>query len=159
VKALAALLLLALTGCATLEQRAYTAAAADSATTAAGLAMGAVELNPLGAVAAVALKVPILLYADTLPEAERADVHQAIGAIWGGAAINNVCVLVTIASGGASGPACFVVGVAYAAYTWRSTPATPQVKPFAFGEEVAFWTACADYKRTSGEAVRCVFRS
>ena len=151
------LLCLALAGCGTLEQRAYTAAATDSATTVAGLAVGAAEANPLG-IAALALKVPVLLYADSLPEGERADAHQVIAAVWGGATVNNLCVLAAMVSGGAFGPACIAAGVAYAVYAW--TPA-PEVKPepgYAFGAEVAFWTHCAEYKRASGDTVRCVYR-
>ncbi len=152
-----ALCALLLTGCATLEQRATTAAVADGGTTLAGLALGAAEANPLG-LAAIALKWPVMEYAKTLPESEQAQFYEVAGAIWGGATVNNLCVIAGLLTGGTAGAACIAAGVGYALYALRTPEPEAVERPYAFGDEVAFWQACADYKRKSGEAVRCVYR-
>lgn len=136
---------LLLTGCASLEQRAYTAAAADTATTAAGLALGLVELNPLGPAAGL-LKIPYLIYAHSLPEDERAELHAQAGSIWGGISVSNGCMLAALITGGAFAPACIVAGIGYGIYRWNAD--TP---------ERAFYAACANYRRYSGESFTCRF--
>lgn len=140
------LALLLLTGCATLEDRAVTAAVSDGVTTGAALALGAVELNPLGAPFAIAVKVPMLLYANSLPEEERAAMYSVWGPVWGGVSANNVCVLVAILTGGIAAPICIATGVAFGVQQW------------VVGEpEREFYTRCAEYREQSGEKFRCVY--
>jgi hypothetical protein len=120
---LAALLCAAAT-CASaqeLEQSARSAAVADTASTALGLAAGAVELNPLGPVLSIGMKAAYLNYAETLPEPEKAVALAASSSIWSGAAANNLCVVAAILTGGAFAPACIVVGVAWGLRAWRQT--------------------------------------
>ena len=88
---LALLLPVLLAGCATdPKTAAYTAAGADAATTAIGIAHGATELNPLGAVGATLVKLPLLAYADKQPEPLRTTIFTTAASFWGGAAVANV---------------------------------------------------------------------
>jgi hypothetical protein len=120
---LAALLCAAAT-CASaqeLEQSARSAAVADTASTALGLAAGAVELNPLGPVLSIGMKAAYLKHAQTLPEPEKAVALAASSSIWSGAAANNLCVVAAIATGGSFAPACIVLGVAWGLRAWQQT--------------------------------------
>jgi hypothetical protein len=110
-------------GCATapVSDQARDAAVADTATTAVGLAAGAVELNPLGPVLSIGMKAAYLRYADTLPESEKGVALAASSSIWSGAAANNACVAAAILTGGAFAPACIVVGIAWGLRTWQQT--------------------------------------
>lgn len=136
-----------LTGCATLEDKANTTALADNGTTIGALALGATEANPLG-LAALVLKWPILRYIDTLPDDERAQGQAVVSAMWGGAAVNNVCVMVAILSAGTFAPACLLGGIGWGIYAWSESAA-----------EREFYAACAEYRRVSGEQFRCVYRN
>lgn len=143
----AALLAIALTGCANLEQRANTAAVTDGATTLVGVGIfGASELSPLG-LASVAIKVPLLAYVKTLPEAEQAAAHAVAGPVWGGASVSNGCMLAVLLSGGTAAPGCLALGIGYGVYRWN-----------ADRDERNFYAACAEYVRWSGERVRCVYQ-
>lgn len=135
-----------LTGCASLEERANTAAGADTATTVGALALGATELNPANW-ATIPIKLATLLYCRTLPEDEKAACQSAVSAMYGGAAVNNVCVMVAILSAGTFAPACLLGGIGYGVWSWNESSA-----------EREFYAACAEYRRVSGEAVRCVYR-
>ena len=101
-------------GCATVptvEQ----AALLDVATTAVGLAHGAVELNPLGPVAASLVK---LVYIGGLVE-RTADSDRFITALWTGAAANNTVFILTAI------PVAAIIagfGLGYYVYTHRSHP-------------------------------------
>jgi hypothetical protein len=97
---------------ATLQEQAEAAAAADGITTLGGLALGAAEANPLGLVSLLA-KVPMLAYVKTLPRDEQAEWHATYGAIWGGAAANNLCIAGAILTGGVLAPLCPMVGMAW----------------------------------------------
>ena len=112
--AVAALLATAFCGAqaATAEDNAWGGAVADGVTTAIGLAAGAAELNPLGPVFAIGVKVVVLNYANGLPDTQRPAVHAAAASLWQGAAVNNVCVAASILSGGAFAPACLAAGIA-----------------------------------------------
>jgi len=104
----------ALTAHAETATNAMTAAAADTASTAAGLASGLVELNPLGLAGSVAMKVATIAYIHQLPEEDRAHPYGIVSSFWGGAAASNLCWL----SG--AGPLCFVLGIATGSYLWNN---------------------------------------
>src|SRR4051812_3638678 len=91
------------------EERAVHGAIADGVSTAVGLAAGAAELNPLGPVVGIGVKLAILQYAKTLPDTEQPAAYAAAASFWQGAAANNVCVAASILSGGAFAPACVAV--------------------------------------------------
>ena len=131
MRVLAALLLALLTGCATMQDKATSAAAHDTASTVIGLAAGAAEANPLGLVT-IPAKMAILGYIQTLPSGERETAQASVTAIWTGAAANNWCVLAVIASGGAAAPACLVVGLIVGLRVWQGS-----------ATEREFWTICA----------------
>ena len=118
----------------------------DGGTTIGALALGAAEANPLG-LATVVLKYPLLQYCKGLPEDERTECYSAANAVWGGAAVNNVCVIAAILTGGAFAPVCIAAGIGYGVYAWNDT--TP---------EQDFYTACAEYRRVSGESFRCEYQ-
>jgi hypothetical protein len=105
---------------ATLEEQAETAAAADGITTLGGLALGAAEANPLGLVSLLA-KVPMLAYVKTLPRDEQAEWHATYGAIWGGAAANNICIVGAILTGGVLAPLCPIMGMAWGMNQWNAS--------------------------------------
>ena len=131
MRLLAALLLALLSACTTMQDKATTAAAHDVASTAAGLAAGAVEANPLGLIT-IPVKIGALAYADGLPTGERETTQAAVAAIWTGAAANNWCVLAVIASGGSAAPACLVVGLIVGLRVWQGS-----------AMEREFWLICA----------------
>lgn len=135
MRALAFLLIALLAGCATMQDKATQAAVHDVASTAAGLAAGAAEANPLGLVT-IPAKMAILGYIQTLPTGEREEMQAAVTAIWTGAAANNWCVLAVIASGGAAAPACLVVGLFVGLRVWQDS-----------SMEREFWMICARERR------------
>lgn len=138
-------LLLATTGAsAQTSERAADAAALDVLTTAAGLAMGAAEANPLGLLTLPG-KLIALEHAKTLPTGEREHALSVISAVWRGAAANNLCIVVAIATGGAFGPACAVAGLAVALREWESTAIERQ-----------FWAVCAWHRQTQPD-LKCTY--
>jgi hypothetical protein len=90
-KLMAMVLALTLTGCA--SYKVEQAAVADTVTTAVALSRGAVETNPMGFAGATALKVAILANRDKMEPETREAVEHAGTAIWGGAAVNNLAVI------------------------------------------------------------------
>lgn len=94
--------------------QAWTAAGADTATTAAGLAAGLTELNPLGPVGAIVVKAVAMGYIGSLPEEEQAANYNLVSSFWGGAAVNNLCWL----SG--AGPACLLLGLGAGRWMWNA---------------------------------------
>ena len=141
MRLLAALLLVLLTGCTTMRDKATTAAAHDVATTAAGLAAGAAEANPLGLIT-IPVKIGALAYADGLPTGERETTQAAVAALWTGAAANNWCVLASIASGGTLAPACIMLGLVVALKVWEGTTMERQ-----------FWMICARERQSKPDLV------
>ena len=138
-------LLLATTGVsAQTTERAADAAALDVLTTAAGLAMGAAEANPVGLLTLPG-KLIALDYAQGLPTGEREHALSVISAVWRGAAANNLCIVVAIATGGAFGPACAVAGLAVALREWESTAIERQ-----------FWAVCAWHRQTQPD-LKCTY--
>jgi hypothetical protein len=80
----------------------------DCFTTAAGLMeAGAVEANPVGPVAACALKIPFLMYANSRPEPHRTQMLQIQSASWTAAAVNNV--FITLGTPVAFAPAAIML--------------------------------------------------
>ena len=107
------------------ENSAMYAAAADTASTAVSLAKGLVELNPLGLVGTMVMKVATITYINKLPEEDRAQPYSAVSSFWGGATANNLCWLT------GAGPLCFVLGIATGIYLWNNGE-----------EERTYWASC-----------------
>lgn len=129
------------------HEQAVQAGVADGVSTAMGLAAGAVELNPLGPVLAVGMKVAMFQYATTLPDTERPAVYAAAASMWSGAAANNLCVTAAILSGGAFAPACVALGIAWGVKTWNES-----------AHERAFWEGCALLRQYANEPqLTCVY--
>jgi hypothetical protein len=127
--------------------QARTAAIADGVSTAAGLAAGAVEMNPLGPVLSLGMKAVVLQYARTLPDVEQPAVHAAAASVWSGATASNLCVTASILSGGSFAPACLALGVAWGMHTWQQT-----------AHERLFWEGCAMLRQYAGEpGLRCIY--
>jgi hypothetical protein len=95
-RALAAVIIMLLSGCATtLRHDPSSAAVADIVTTEYGLAHGARELNPLGREAAYVLKGIYLWHVRPRLDADsRANTDRAVASLWYAAAVNNVLQIV-----------------------------------------------------------------
>ncbi len=117
--------MLALTARAETAGIALTSAAADTASTAAALSSGLIELNPLGLAGTVVMKVATIAYINQLPEEDRAQPYSLASSLWGGAAANNLCWLA------GAGPLCFVVGIVTGRYLWNNGE-----------EDRRFWASC-----------------
>lgn len=96
-------------------EQAWTAAGADTATTAVGLASGLVEVNPLGPVGALALKAALMGYIQGQPEEARPQMYNFVSSLWGGAAANNLCWLAGV------GPVCMLIGAVTGQWIWRAS--------------------------------------
>jgi hypothetical protein len=125
------------THAATLQDEAEKAALADTLTTLGGLALGAAEANPLGLVTLLA-KVPMLAHVKTLPQDEQAEWHATYGAMWGGAAANNLCIVGAIVTGGALAPICPFVGVAWGMNKWNASAMERELWAIC-RQERAYW--------------------
>jgi hypothetical protein len=99
-------------GCATIssKDKATSGQVADVASTVTGLALGAVEANPLG-IATLAAKVIAYDRIKKAPEIEQPALWSAYGALGWGATANNVCVIALIVSGGTAVSLCSVIGI------------------------------------------------
>lgn len=117
---------------------------AGTAASAAGLALGAAEANPLGLLTLPG-KLIALEHAKTLPTGEREHALSVISSVWRGAAANNLCVVVAIATGGTFGPACAVAGLAVALREWESAAIERQ-----------FWAVCAWHRQTQPD-LKCTY--
>ena len=118
----------ALVGCATtnpappekrierLDKNAMQSAVADGVSTSLALSAGALEANPmaasspLGILALTGAKIGLVKFADRLPENEKRLVIKTTSAVWGGAAVNNLMVMMSAAPAVAIG-AGVVAGV------------------------------------------------
>lgn len=102
------------------EDATVTAAVADGVTTIVALSSGAVEVNPLvfaspvGVVAATGMKYGLVKYAETLPEQEKRTTLKTATALWGGAAVNNLFVLLA-----APPPLAVIAGVVGGIMAWN----------------------------------------
>lgn len=114
------------------KEQAGNAAIADGLSTAAGIAAGAVEMNPLGPIMAIGMKVVAMQYVEGLPEVERPKGYATMASVWSGATANNVCIAASILTGGGFAPACVAIGVAWGMKTWNDTEYERQ-----------FWEGCA----------------
>lgn len=101
------------------QNNAIAAAVADGVTTGLALSAGGVEANalisttPLGLVALTAMKIGLVKYADTFPEQEKRTTLKTASTVWGGAAINNLMILVA-----APPPFPIVAGMIAGFATW-----------------------------------------
>jgi hypothetical protein len=99
---------------------ARTAAVADGVTTALALSSGAMEMNPLvstsplGLLALTGAKIGLMNFAKTLPEQDKRMVLKTSTALWSGAAVNNLMVLMA-----APTPLAVVAGVLVGVLSWR----------------------------------------
>lgn len=145
-----AALLAAALGCAharSANDEALGGAIADGLTTAVGLAAGAAELNPLGPILAIGMKVVVLNYAKGLPDTEQPAAYAAAASWWQGAAANNLCIAASVLSGGSFAPACVALGVAWGLKTWQDTE-----------PEREFWQGCAMLRQYAQEPeMPCVY--
>lgn len=142
----AILAILAGSGCASLEQRAQSAAIGDTASTGVAVLLGGVEANPIGLLT-IPAKLVALEYANALPDGEREIALSGQAAMWTGAAGHNVCVIVGLLGGPASTLGCVAVGVAVTVQQWFATAAYRE-----------FHARCEEYKAHVGGSFRCVFR-
>lgn len=120
MKLLALILAFALSGCASVgRDRAVAAGWADAGSTWAGLAVGLAEGNPLG-LAALALKPLAIEQVAAEPEPMvRVDGYNTVSAIWGGAAVNNVCLVAVVLSGAVPlAPLCLIAGIGWGFYDY-----------------------------------------
>ena len=124
------LIVMALTGCAITRSQASDAAVTDVASTGLGIALGAAEANPIGLVT-IPLKIALLNHVETLPAGEKQEAQMRLSAVWNGAAVNNVCVVAVIVSGGAASLPCLLVGGAYGVWEYTSTKANQMQAEFA----------------------------
>lgn len=103
------------------EREAVEGNVADVVSTGAGIAMGAAEANPLGPVGVVVAKVVLHQYIKALPAVEQPQAWRLFGAVGWGAAANNLCVVITIATGGSGSVLCPVIGVSTGVGVFVST--------------------------------------
>lgn len=147
MRALAAILLvLCLNVHADTAERAHNAALTDVASTVAGIALGAAEANPVGLLT-IPAKLAALQYADGLLDGDKQTAQSVISSMWRGAAANNVCVIVSMATGGTFAPVCAIAGLVVALHEWNA------------GEiEREFWQICA-YERQERPELKCAFNA
>jgi hypothetical protein len=80
---------------------------ADTATTIIGVhGFGLIETNPLGVVGSTVLKAVALAYTEDWPKEKQQEFGNKAGAVWSGAAINNVMVIL-----GVLNPVAIIIGV------------------------------------------------
>lgn len=134
------------------------AAIADGLTTGLALGAGAIETkpliatNPIGLVAMTGLKIGHVQYADTLPTEDKRAVMKTSSAVWGGAAANNLLVLLA-----APTPLSVVAGLLAGGMIWNHMDETYQEEDRILAEQkakeaapVMVETAAADPAQTSG---------
>jgi hypothetical protein len=133
---------LLISGCGTLQEKAEQGAIADGATTLVGVGAGLAEANPLG-LATVILKYPLLAWVKTLPEEEQAEYHASFPAVWGGAAVSNVCMLGALAAP-VLAPMCLFAGLGYAMNELDKS-----------SDEVEYSRICQGWKKEFGPQFVC----
>lgn len=104
------------------ESQAVNGQIADVGSTGIGLLMGAAEANPLGIIT-LGIKVAAYQQIKEAPPAEQPRLWGMYGAFGWGAAANNLCIIGTIASGGAFAALCPVLGVAAGMGVWNTNEA------------------------------------
>lgn len=104
------------------ENTAVAAALADGITTKLALAAGGIETNasaagfPLGLIGLTGAKILLVKYAETLPEENKRLVIKTSSAAWGGAAVNNLLIMLAV-----SPPVSLVAGIITGIMAWRHT--------------------------------------
>jgi hypothetical protein len=123
------------------------AAIADGVTKAVGLAVGAMDLNPVGPVLALGVTAAVFQYAESLPETKRPTAYAAAASVWQGTAANNACLTAAFLTGGSFTPVCVALGIAWAMKTWDDSE-----------HERRFWERCAILREFSGQPdLPCVY--
>lgn len=122
------------------QEQARGGAIADSLSTAMGLAAHVVDVHPLLPLAGLGFKAATLRYAESVPEVEQPATYAFAAATWQGTAANNVCMTVSVLTGGAFLPACVAVGLAWGMKTWNDTE-----------PERRFWERCAVLREFTGQ--------
>ncbi|CAN7429494.1 hypothetical protein [Massilia sp. LjRoot122] len=103
-----------------LDKNAMHAAMADGITTGLALSAGALEMNPLittspaGLIVLTGAKIGLVKLADDLPQDEKRLVIKSSGAVWTGAAVNNLMVLLSTPT-----PIAIAAGVVAGVLWWR----------------------------------------
>lgn len=127
-------------GAQELKQQARNAAVGDGLSTAVGLAVGAAELGPAGALLSIGMKAATFQYVDSLPEVQQPRAYAIAASTWSGTAVGNVCITAALLTGGGFAPACVVAGVAWGMKTWRESE-----------DQRQFWEHCAMLRTYTGE--------
>lgn len=117
------------------QEQAANAALADLGTTGVGLALGAAEANPL-AILTLPIKYGLLKYAEKMPDGDKQEMQSTLAAIWSGASVNNVCVILSILTAGTFAPGCIFAGVAFGVSRWHAS-----------SSEREYWRTCSNKRR------------
>ncbi|MEZ5645290.1 MAG: hypothetical protein R3E99_09090 [Burkholderiaceae bacterium] len=112
------------------KDQAVAAQVADVGTTGIGLAMGAAEANPLG-ILTLGMKVVAYQQIKEAPPVEQPRLWSAYGAMGWGAAANNLCVIATLATGGAGAVLCPAIGLAAGLGVWNQDAESRDKATFA----------------------------
>ena len=127
-------------GAQELKDQARNAAVGDGLSTAVGLAVGAAELGPAGALLSIGMKAAAFQYVDSLPEVEQPRAYALAASTWSGTTVGNVCITAALLTGGGFAPVCVVAGVAWGVKTWRESE-----------DQRKFWEHCAMLRTYTGE--------
>jgi hypothetical protein len=119
------------------ERSAVASQAADVISTYGGLAGGAMELNPLGAGAAIAIKPIVYAAIKTQPKEDQPKLFSIFGTAGWAAAANNACVI-------ASGGLCWLVGLVAGVVSWQAGAA-----------EREYWELCKRVKHREPKEMEC----
>lgn len=90
---------------------------------------GAAEANPIG-LALIPVKLALLAHTDTLPPADKLHARTTLAAFGNGAAVNNVCVLAVVLTGGAASLPCILLGGAYGLWEYSTAKAEQMQQEF-----------------------------
>lgn len=101
------------------KQHATLGQVADVGTTGAGLLLGAAEANPLGLVT-LGIKAVAYQKIKDSPATEQPRLWGIYGAAGWGAAANNLCVIASIATGGAAAMLCPLIGLGAGISSWNA---------------------------------------
>ena len=107
---------------ARVDKNAMHAAAADGISTGLALSSGAIETNslistsPVGLIALTGAKIGLVKFAGRLPEHDKRLVIKTSSSVWGGAAVNNLLVMMA-----APTPLAVAAGVVAGVLWWRHT--------------------------------------
>jgi hypothetical protein len=119
------------------ERSSVAGQAADVATTAAGVAQGAAELNPLGPVGAILIKPIVYAAIKAQPKEDQPKLFSIFGTAGWAAAANNACII-------ASGGLCWLVGIVAGFVSWQAGAA-----------EREYWELCKRVKHREPKEMEC----